>query len=642
MVFYIASAIFTKKREAFMRRILSLLLVLVLISSSAIALFSCTDMTPPHGDAPPVTENGGDNKPQEDDYSKLVVPQYKDYNRGTIDFSKIEYSRPNADEVITSISSVTEQIKKNELPLNQQILLIEDLEDDFSNFLTMYSYSNIMNSKDSSNEDWSDEFSYMSKAYPSFSKAVEDLLVAAAQSENAEGFEEEYFGEGFIDTYKDGGKYTDKLVSLMEEESELESRYSALSTDNVLITYKTFEDKTFDEIIEFYATNYGTDSVSYQSAYEECMLLYQEAANKISVEILVELFKVRREISDELSYDSYAKLAYEELYHDYTEKELLSFISDIKNYIIPVYVTAKNYVFSNYFDNHEQTDGVTKTKLINDMYSIVYGLDSDIADIFNYMLQHELYDAEPIASNRFDGSFVTYLDDYSAPYLFVSTEETTSDYMAFAHEFGHFIDNYVNYGSSTSLDLSEVSSTAFEWIVLEELKSKLSHEDIRYLTYLKYMSSMEVFIYQGFYALFEHYAYQLEEGNISEHTLTLALQKAAHDMGLNADAINSLEFVTIPHIMLYPFYVQSYCVSEAISLDIYLSNKDTESGAISVYKTLLARNEVLDLEGYLEAAKITSPFKKNQMRNIADAIHYQIFGSHYFKGNGDDITQVVF
>ena len=627
-----------------MSKILSLILALVLALGAAVPLISCTSSSPPPPSSevpPPKEEEPTEDPPSEDDNSKLVVPEYKDYGRGTCNFSLIEYQRPDADALIKRISAVTDAIKANEISFEEQIERIESLEDGFNDFLTMYSYANVMNSKDSSSDIWGEEFSYISKAYPSFSKAVESLFVAAAISPNNTRFENEYFGDGLIEKYRDGGKYTDALVLLMEEESELESRYSSLSTDNIEITYESFENKTFDYIVSFYETNYGKESVSYKTAYEECLALYEKEVSRVSIDILVELFRVRRKISDELGYDSYAKLAYSEIYHDYTEKELLSFVSDIKSYIIPVYLTVENFVFSDFFSDHSPSESISKNKLINDTYSVLLSLDTDIGEIFAYMLQHELFDVGAPTENRFDGSFVTYLDKYEAPYLFVTASGTASDYMSLSHEFGHFIDNYVNYGTSTSLDLSEVSSNAFEWIMLDALGKKLSQNDIKYLTYQKYRSAMEVFIYQGFYALFEHYAYKLELENIDEHTLTLALKKAAEDIGFMPDAIDSLDLVTIPHIMLYPFYVQSYCVSEAIALDIYLMGKDGDVDAIDVYKELIFREEELELCEHLDSAGIECPFKAGYIRRIADEIHYQIIGSHcYTDGSSNNGTHI--
>ena len=634
-----------------MTKLISLILALTVLFSSVFFIFSCAGPTPPEN--PPVSDskddeqNGGaaedgdkDDGPESDE-TAITVPPYKDYGRGSVDFDDIVYTRPDCEAIIESVAAVTDLIEKNEASFDSQLSAVSELEEPFNRFLTMYSYANIMNSKDASIELWVDEFKYISESYPLFSQNVEKLMVAAAGSAHAEKFEEEYFGEGLIEKYADGGKYTDRLVALMQEESRLESEYSSLSTANVQITYKTFTDDTFDNIMLFYEQNYGTDSVSYKTAYKECLMLYEKKVGEISAELLVELFKVRRQISDELGYDSYATLAYEEIYHDYSEADMLQFILDVKSYVIPVYVTLESLIFEDFFKSYTQENEPTRVELINGTYSILSEIDPEAQEIFAYMLQHGLYDIEKSSNNRFDGSFATYLDKYSAPYLFVSTEGSVGDYMTLGHEFGHFMDSFYNYGESTSLDLSEVSSMGFEWIMLDALKSEISQNEYKYLAYKKYRSAMETFIYQGFYALFEHYAYQLEDGHINEHNLTMALTKAANDIGLNSSVINSLEMVIIPHIMLYPFYVQSYCISEAVALDINFMEDGKDGEGYAAYKALIVRKKSdLTFTEYLIDAGISSPFERGYVRKMADAIHYHILGSHCYPENSDSNIHV--
>ncbi len=600
-----------------------------MLLTAATSLTACSQPQPPASDDPPTIDSG------ETPEKNIITPQIKDYDRRTIDFDRIEYVRPNADALISEFLTVTDVITKNEIPYADQLDSVISLEDGYTNFRTMYSYSNILMSEDARSTYWCDEYDYISGYVPSFSGTIEKLYVAAAQSEHAEKFEDDYFGEGLIEEYADGGIYTEALIALLEEETKIENRYSAISTANVVITYKNITN-SFDGIMDFFAETYGESSLTYSIALEECTALYEERVNELSGEMLVDLVKVRRRIADELGCESYADFAYENIYHDYTSKQLLDFVDDVAEYIVPVYYTVSYYVIWPYFGQNESCTELDRVDLINTLHYAYEDMDEELKDIYSYMLQFNLYNVASKSENRFDGSFCTYLEDYDAPYIFLSADGSCEDYMALSHEFGHFVDAYINNGAGTSLDLSEVSSQALEYLTLIEIEDDLSKEDYKYLFYSQIKSSFEVLLFQSFYALFEHYAYDIAYDSISEATLIDAMKRAAKEMGMSEDYFDSLDHVLIPHIMLYPFYVQSYPVSASVALEIYYTEKSEKGAGLEAYLELIDRGDgEYELEKMLENAGLASPFSKNYLKHLADTIHYDIMGSHFYKESED-------
>ncbi len=588
------------------------------------ALTACSQGEPPSGENPPPVDGGAPEK-------SIIKPQFKAYDRKTIDFARIEYARPDAEKLLSDFSSVTDIITKNEIPYTDQLSAVMSLESGYSSFRTMYSYSNILMSVDARSTYWCDEYDYISGYVPSFSSTIEKLYVAAARSEHASKFEADYFGKGLIEEYADGGIYTDTLVKLMEKETEIENRYSAISTANVVITYKNITD-SFDGIMDFFAETYGESSLTYAMALEECTALYNESANKMSREMLVELLKVRKLISNELGCKSYAEYAYQAMEHDYTTDQMLGFIRDVAQYVVPVYYAVSYYVLWPYFEQHDECAPLDRIDLINTLYHAYEDMDDELSDIYSYMLQFGLYDVEYANENRFNGSFCTYLEDYDAPYVFLSANGDCEDYMTLAHEFGHFADYFINDGAEASLDLSEVSSQALEFLTLTKIEDDMSVSEYKYLLYSQISSSFDVLLFQSFYALFEHYAYDIAYDSISEKTLIDAMQRAAKDMGMSEDYFDSLDHVLIPHIMLYPFYVQSYPVSASIALEIYYVENESEGEGLAAYLELIDREDgSLTFETILEEAGLTSPFTVGYLKGLADMIHYDIMGAHFFK-----------
>ena len=620
---------FFKNGEHMLNRFISLLLAVSILVLCAASLSACVPDA--GGDTPPLSGGGGGSG------GSIIKPEFKDYGRKTVKFGEIEYVRPDAEKLISDFSSVTDAVKKNEIPYEDQLGAIISLEDGYNTFSTMYSYSNIRMSEDARDTYWCEEHEYISGYAPSFTATIEKLYVAAAQSVHAESFERDYFGIGLIEEYKDGGIYTKQVVALLEEETAIENRYSSLSTANVVITYKGMT-KSYDDMIAFFADTYGNTSLTYEAALKDCAELYEKKLNEITRGLLIDVLKVRKKIAKELGYSSYAEYAYGEIYHDYTSAAMISFIKDVATYVIPVYSTVSYYVLWPYFDQVESgISSVDKVDLINTLYYAYEGMDAELADIYLYMLQYELYDIAPANDNRFEGSFCTYLDNYEAPYVFLSTTGGCDDYMTLAHEFGHFVDGYINHGAGTSIDLAEVSSQALEYLTLNEIKDELSEEEYKYLLYSQISSAFDVLLFQSFYALFEHYAYNIGYDGINEQGLTVAMQNAARDMGMSTEYFDSLDYVLIPHIILYPFYVQSYAVSAAVALEIYYTEDATEGAGLEAYMDLIDRSEGFDtLEENLKDAGLTSPFSKNYLKMLADMIHYDIMGSHYYKENAEN------
>lgn len=627
-----------------MKKLIALLLVLSLV----LGFSACskpdkngngsTEQTPDNG----ATDNGGSINTG----LTVFVPEYKDYGRGTVDFDKLIYSRPNMQSLIDGFGAVTFEIEANETSVEEQIARIRELEAPLSNVKTMYALSQIYNNSDSSVEYWQTEYGYISTNYPKLSQIVEDLLVACARSEHRETFENDYFGYS-LEEYVDGGIYSDEVVALMEEEASLESAYTSISTANVQITYKGVDSNvnwtgTTDEVIAKAREYFKYDDAS----YERCLLvidaLYEKARLEIEKPLLIELIKVRKLISDELGYDSYSVLAYDGMGYDYSPEEMLSVLGDIGRYAAPVASDLEYTVFQSYFATNVQPR-VNTIAVINTLYEVYDKLGGDYKDAYSYMLQHKLYDVKAGSANRYDGAFTTYIDDNASPYIFMTASGFIRDYTTLAHEFGHFLDGYVNYGVDASLSVSEISSQALELLTLTKLRNNIPARNYSYLEYYTMFSYLNsVLLTQSFYAAFEHMAYALDYENITEDRLEKIVEEAfslvfGDEMSIDGD----LSYVTIAHTFLYPFYVESYVTAGIVSLDVFFKEHRITGNAgdgFAIYGALIDRgDEELSFLEQLDAAGLDSPFSYGKVKEISDNIYYLIVGKHYYKTSDNAI-----
>ena len=618
-----------------MKRNLSLLLCLLMLSTVIINTVSCIEP----GYSPSANDSGKNPTPdvdssESDDKSSIIVPPHLDYGRDTVSFNDIEYSRPDANSLIEGFNNVAELITEGKEEYDALLNSICALEPEYSKYSTMFNYAYIMNSKDKSNAYWNEEYDFISSSEPQLIKAVEALFVAAATSEHSESFETDYFGVGALAEYKDGGKFTDTLVKLLEKETELENQYSSLSTATVKITYKGKTD-TAEAHINRIDTDSAYGEAEREAAKKQCLNLYEREYNRISKDILVELVKIRSRIATEYGYDSYANLAYEEYGREYSERDAKEFVESLAKYVLPVYLKLNYSVFLPFFNSVSESTKINAARVINSLYDVYEDIDSDLHTVYSYMLEYDLYDYAPSNLNRFEGSFTTYLDDYGTPFVFISANENESDFISLSHEFGHFYDAFVNYGVDASLDLAEVSSISLEFITLLGLEDKLDQETYKYLYYTALDSAMNAIIMQGYYALFEQYAYSIPYSMINEATLTEAARSAAEAIGLSSTL--NLDSVLIPHTVLYPFYVQSYCTATTVALEIFYKECERSGDGLAAYKSLVLREtDGLSFLDELKEAGLTSPFSKDYAKLLADKIHYNLLGSHYYKSSSNE------
>ena len=631
-----------------MKRIISLFLSLLIFSSFILFTVSCNgENEEPLTDCLYHNDTNGDGlcdecreKLETDKPSAgIKVPEYKDYLRGTKNFDELVYSRPDISGAISIFNSLSVMIEENAIPYEEQLKNLDAANEAYENVTTMNAIATIFNYKDTTNEFWLAEYHYITTNYPDFSQSIENLFVSAANSPHAESFEKDFFGAE-LEEYKDGGIYSDNVVALMKAEAELEAEYSSISGASITISYEGRTD-TYDNILAYYKTKYGEGSTEYLRAKTLCDALYQNEASKIEANLLVELIKARKLISDALGYDSYEKFAYETLYHDYEPKKMQEFINAVTEYVLPVYFSLSRELFSPYVYDYEKTMSGYKTEkstLINTLYDVYTKADKTLGEAYSYMLQHSLYDIEEKSNNRFSTSFTTYIDSNESPFIFITLENSILDYSTLAHEFGHFIDEYVNYGQGSSLDTLELSSQGLELLTLTRLNEVLDEKTYHYLLYTKLDDILSTVIFQSFYASFEINAYKLKYEDITLENLNAVVSATAKSFGLSSSC-NSVEYVAIPHIFLYPFYVQSYATSAMAALEIYTLEAKNPGSGFEIYSELTYRGDSeATFEEILSSHGLSSPFNKLELKNVLNELHYVALGAYFYKSQGGNLV----
>ena len=203
-----------------------------------------------------------------------------------------------------------------------------------------------------------------------------------------------------------------------------------------------------------------------------------------------------------------------------------------------------------------------------------------------------------------------YLTWYAEPYIFLYPDGTQYDKLAFAHEFGHFCNDYICYGSYAGVDVAEFYSMGMEYLIL------CYGEDSQSLRRLKMADSLSVFVEQAAFASFEQQMYSLTGENLTVENLCALYEKIALDFGFDSLGFDRREFVDITHFYTNPLYLISYVVSNDAAMQLYRRELEEPGSGLALMERMLPSREAWFL-AFLEEAGLESPFRPGRMEALA-------------------------
>ena len=204
------------------------------------------------------------------------------------------------------------------------------------------------------------------------------------------------------------------------------------------------------------------------------------------------------------------------------------------------------------------------------------------------------------------------------PYIYISPEGTLADLLTAAHEYGHFVDGYVNCNQTFSIDCSEVFSQALEYLTLGS--TSLGFARAAELRQYKLYDSLETFLTQACYYAFECKAYALPDSELTVGKLNELFAECCVDFGLFDEASAeqaARSWIDVQHFFSAPYYVISYCVSNDAALQIYQLEQETPGAGLKAFSDLLYAAPESTFLAMLQDGNLTSPFDENRMQELA-------------------------
>jgi len=577
------------------RKILAMTLSLVLTLSVMLSSTGCLRLL--------------NNLLEEFDLSETAEPgqEEEQQERRTVKYSEMEYNRPDYDALSKEVHDVAALIEANEVSYDEQLAALNALDIPYYTYVSMYSLANIEFSINPSDSFWSGECDFFDETYATFMQEVEDIYVASANSPYKEQYEEDYYGKDFLDDYVDGGKMTDEMVALYQEEASTVTEYKEYDYD------PKFE---YNGVVADVYTHLENDNYVH---FDKIVDLYYKQINQDLGELYVRIVKARQKIAAGQGYSTYADYVFDrELDRDYTAEEADAYVNDIIKYIVPLY---KELNKANKLTMSGDPMGMKEKAVMNALCSVTSRMDPKFTEITDYMKEYELYYLG-YNDEQTNESFTTYIDDYDAPFICIHGDKTANDLMTFVHEFGHFTDGYLNWNADYVLDQCECASQGLEYLFL----CNVTDDDIfaggkLYLQKMKNIDSIGVYISQSLFHYFESQVYKLSESEITVDRINEIAADAVKLFGLENDE-NYMDFDmlwgTIPHFFNQAFYVISYVTSLDVSLEIYKVGLDNAENGTKLYFKLLEWDEDMSFVENVNRAGLDSPFKAGHVEAQAN------------------------
>lgn len=515
-------------------------------------------------------------------------------------FGDMEYTRPDAAALCKALGEL-EKLVKDGGSFDEVGAAFEAAYSDYSLFNTMDSLSYIRHTIDLNDEYYETENNWCEEQSPLIEQALEKCYIAMGQSDLRDRLEEEYFTEDFFDFYDENQIYSnDRVVKLMQKDNDLQAQYMALQSDQTIEW--NGEEVLYEDII-------GDESLDYDS-YLMAYQLYYNKYNPQVGEIFAEMIRTRNEIARELGYDTFADFAYSYYYdRDYTPEEAEDYLSDIAAELAPMYFYA---VYG-----AQNTTPCSTDEVLDLFEKTVYRFGGEFATSYEFMQAYDLMDITD-SSSKMPGSYVTYLSSYQMPFLYVSPTGKLDDLLTCCHEFGHFVDGFVNCNGTSSIDCNEIFSQGLEFLSLS--RAELDDDEREALTISKVADSLMTFVSQAAYAEFELRAYALPDDQLNTEGLNALFLECMEEFGQSYTGMEDIiapGWIDIQHFLIAPYYVISYCVSNDAALQIFQLEEENGTG-LETYRALMSTSSGNTILALLEENGMESPFEPGRVEELAD------------------------
>lgn len=222
--------------------------------------------------------------------------------------------------------------------------------------------------------------------------------------------------------------------------------------------------------------------------------------------------------------------------------------------------------------------------------------DPRFAKLAERVFAEDRLDAEVRKGKRTGAFCATVLPDMT-PWVLLNYQGKSDDVATMAHELGHAIhsmlaEHHTLFTHHANLPLAETASTFGEMMLVDQLLSEETDQAVRRdLLFRQVDDAYATIQRQAFFAIFEKQAHQMvADGATVDEISDAYLKNLKKQFGDAVEVTDEFkwEWVSIPHIYNYPFYVYAYAFGQLLVLALYKQYKDEGESFKPKYVKLLS------------------------------------------------------
>lgn len=446
-----------------------------------------------------------------------------------------------------------------------------------------------------------------------FLQVVRDVLC----TEYRESFEAHIGDEEMVEDYLDYEDMTEELQALLDEENALEQQYDQASMAEYTVTVngQKWTEASYNEAI---------DDLTWREMLAISTAL-DRAKNEAICPIFLDLVKNRNARAQIYGYDNYAEYAYTDLYNrDYTIEEIKSVYAAVKEYIVPVLSEVEERVYAGNLDELLYMNHLTEDYVIEVVGRHMGDVDPALAEVYQYMVDHHLYDID-YDPNKMNVGYTTTLYEYQEPFIFNTPDYSYYDLETMIHEFGHYNEAF-HAGTTlitdvTNMDVAEIHSQGLELLYLE-------YADDVYGEGLG-DTARQMVLYQMLYSVIDGCLYDefqnavfAADHDMTEEEVNQLFRRLSEEYGYtyyDTDDV-AYDWVDVPHTFSSPMYYVSYGTSALAALDIWTIAQEDRQAGIDKYMELTTYGLTTTYCELLEKCGLKSIFDEGTIQDIAQAV----------------------
>ena len=529
-------------------------------------------------------------------------------------FDEMPYQRPSMDDLDAAIEAVGEALDRG-ASYEKVELLLNACDDAYNTFDTLYAISFIRSCQDTTDEFYAEEYAALDEASADVNQKMEKLYFRCGMSPMAQELEEKYFWPGFAEEYADDSSafYDDEMVALLQTESNLLAEYRELVA-NPIVTLKDGSEVEYATALEEY-TGY---------AYLNLLYAYYEQYNPKLARVYVDLIKNRQQQAEAAGYDSYEELAFDHSFRrDYTPELAEEYLQGIKTDLVPLYLDleASGALWS------VDRGSIDAARLEQVLRFGLGDLGQEVQDTYEFMVKYRLCDLE-YSPRKAEMSFQTYLGAYEVPFIFMDASGDLGDITTFSHEFGHYLDAYLNFNEDETIDLAECFSQSMELLMLTRLDGVLTEQELDSLYRIKMIDILSMYVQQAAFAEFEHILYSTDPDQLTPDYVNQVFLRMCQEYGFCETGFEDLYCMLwqdVTHFYEQPFYVITYPVSNDIAMQIFQLEEESSGAGLEKFLEMLPREYPDMLDTALNAG-LDSPFDPGRLEKVADTMRRILLG----------------